>query len=126
MSNIQLVRDFIAAWNERDADGIASRLAPEAHYVNVGYNEVTGREAIRTAVGHFLARTDKVDWRIEHIAETAGGTILTERTDIFHVNGHEIRIILMGIFEVGDGLITAWRDYFDTVDYDKQRKAAGF
>ena len=43
----------------------------------------------------------------------AGDTVLTERTDTFTVNGVAAPIAVMGAFELRDGLIVAWRDYFD-------------
>ena len=42
------------------------------------------------------------------------GTVLTERTDRFLLkDGRWVELRVMGSFEVVDGQITAWRDYFD-------------
>ena len=39
--------------------------------------------------------------------------MLTERVDKFLVKGQWIELPVMGTFEVSDGRIRAWRDYFD-------------
>jgi limonene-1,2-epoxide hydrolase len=39
--------------------------------------------------------------------------VLTERTDTFTINGAKSPIPVMGAFDLRDGLIVAWRDYFD-------------
>jgi len=39
--------------------------------------------------------------------------VLTERTDTFTINGAKAPIPVMGAFDLRDGLITGWRDYFD-------------
>jgi limonene-1,2-epoxide hydrolase len=49
---------------------------------------------------------------IHHLA-AEGDTVLTERTDTMTVNGITAPIAVMGAFDVRDGLIVAWRDYFD-------------
>ena len=38
---------------------------------------------------------------------------MTERTDAFTLNGRLGEFPVMGIFEIRDGKIAAWRDYFD-------------
>jgi limonene-1,2-epoxide hydrolase len=40
--------------------------------------------------------------------------VLTERTDIFDNNGKTMSVDVIGVFELKDGKIHAWREYFDT------------
>jgi limonene-1,2-epoxide hydrolase len=39
--------------------------------------------------------------------------VLTERIDTFTVGGKEAALPVMGTFEIRDGKIAKWRDYFD-------------
>jgi limonene-1,2-epoxide hydrolase len=39
--------------------------------------------------------------------------VLTERTDVLTANGVPAPVPVMGAIQVRDGLIVAWRDYFD-------------
>ena len=38
---------------------------------------------------------------------------MTERVDVFSLPGKTFELPVMGAFEVSDGKINAWRDYFD-------------
>jgi len=48
-----------------------------------------------------------------------GDVVLTERVR-FVVGGKEIALPVAGVFEVRDGKIAAWRDYFDMASYQQQ------
>jgi len=39
--------------------------------------------------------------------------VMTERVDVFKLPGKSFELQVMGTFEVRDGKISAWRDYFD-------------
>ena len=45
--------------------------------------------------------------------ETGDGVVMNERTDVLRGLGKETSLPVMGVFEVVDGKIAAWRDYFD-------------
>ena len=48
-----------------------------------------------------------------HAISADGPVVLTERVDVFVMPSKRIEIPVMGSFEVHDGKIRAWRDYFD-------------
>ena len=51
---------------------------------------------------------------ITHHSAEHDQTVLNERTDRFRLtDGRWVELRVMGVFEVQDGKITAWRDYFD-------------
>jgi len=120
VSNAERVRDFIAAWEARDTEAILSRMTPDATYLNVGLSEAKGHEAIRATISPFLNAAAEVRWTITHIAETADGVVLTERTDVFVVGEKTLSIPVMGAFEFNGDLISAWRDYFDLPGFQAQ------
>ena len=120
MDQTQTVLGFIAAWNARDLDRIAAGLAEDVVYHNIPVQPLRGREAVRAAVGPLLESCSAIDWEVHHIAATADGLVLTERTDRFVRDGQESSIRVMGTFEVKDGLIVAWRDYFDMAQWRRQ------
>jgi limonene-1,2-epoxide hydrolase len=120
MSRIDLVRDFITAWEARDPEAILARMTPDASYLNVGLPEAVGHEAIRGVVTPFLAGARRVEWSVRHIAETAAGAVLTERIDVFELADRTLSIPVMGVFEFKGELIRAWRDYFDVLAFQAQ------
>src|SRR4051794_36415179 len=60
-----------------------------------------------------LARqASSIDFRVINIAAN-GPVVMTERVDVFRLPGKSFELQVMGTFEVSDGKIHAWRDYFD-------------
>ena len=120
MTHAEKVLAFIAAWEARDVDGILEMMTLDARYLNVGLPEAVGHDAIRAFIAPFLAGASKVAWAVHHIAETPGGVVMTERTDVFEMGPKTVSIPVMGVFEFDGGKISAWRDYFDVPDFQKQ------
>lgn len=114
MSNTDIIRRFFDAWEARSPDDILELMMPDARWLNVGLPESTGQDAIREAIAPFLATVSSVEVKVRHIAETNAGAVLTERTDIFVNNGETMSVDVMGVFEMKDGKIHTWREYFDT------------
>jgi limonene-1,2-epoxide hydrolase len=50
---------------------------------------------------------------IHHIAENENGTVFTERSDSWTMNGVKVVCPFVGVFQVRDGKIVSWKDYFD-------------
>jgi len=85
----------------------------DCFYHNIPLDSVTGTNAIRGVLEGFNSTADEVEWTIHNIGETSKGHVLTERTDAFRFGKKWIRLPVMGIFELQNGKITSWRDYFD-------------
>ena len=120
MSHSDIVRALITAWEKRSIDGILATMTPDVRYLNVGMPEMTGHEAIRAGLTGFLGASTKVHWTVHHIAETPDGAVMTERTDVFEIGPKTVSIPVMGVFEFDGDKISAWRDYFDVPDFQKQ------
>ena len=118
MSHSDIVLDFINGWNQLDWDRVESLLAPDVLYHNIPMEPINGRAA---AMGFIRGMDAKaVNWEVLSIAEN-GDKVLTERIDNFDLaNGIHLSVPVMGTFEISDGLITAWRDYFDLATFTSQ------
>jgi limonene-1,2-epoxide hydrolase len=121
MSNLQIVTDFIDAWNRRDAAHIVAAFTPDAVYHNIPMPVMTGIEAIRAFVEPFVGSCESIEWETLTIAESATGAVLTERVDAFVTSGKRLKVRVMGVFELKDGKISAWRDYFDMKEFTDQQ-----
>jgi limonene-1,2-epoxide hydrolase len=53
-----------------------------------------------------------VEFEMLHVA-VRDNVVLTERIDTFTIGEAKVPLPVMGTFEVRDGKISAWRDYFD-------------
>ncbi len=123
-SATQLVLELIDGFNQMDIERILACFADAAVYHNIPMEAVTGRDNIRAALQPFLAGSTAVQWDLISIAEDASGRVLTERVDKFEIGGKWISIAVMGVFEVVDGKIAAWRDYFDLAQFQSQMTPA--
>lgn len=122
MTNTEIVNNFISSWEARDVDAIMAFFSESAIYHNIPMPKLTGHQQILGFIAPFIANTEKVFWEVLHSAENAAGSVLTERLDHFVLKtGQQISIPVMGTFEVVDGKITAWRDYFDLKTFMDQK-----
>lgn len=122
--NTDLVLAFVAAWSVGDAEDLMSYFAADAIYHNIPVEPVTGTAEIRKTIDGFGDMSQETEWVVHQIAETEGGVVLTERTDRFKIGGKWVEIPVMGSFEIHDGKITAWRDYFDMNQFTSQLPGA--
>jgi limonene-1,2-epoxide hydrolase len=116
---IDVVRRFCEAWSRLDLDEIIGFFSDGAVYHNIPMDPVVGPEQIRAFIAGFTGAVERLEFRVDHIAAD-GGVVLTERHDIFTIANGEIDLTVMGTFEVVDGKITAWRDYFDMHQFTSQ------
>jgi limonene-1,2-epoxide hydrolase len=108
-----LVTEFCKLWASPDPDKLASYFTEDAVYHNIPMEPVQGREAIRNFIAGFNAAFDGIDF-IVHRQVSDGTVVMNERTDVMRrKDGGEVPLPVMGAFEVHDGKIAAWRDYFD-------------
>ena len=116
-SPIEVVRRFCAAWSDNvGAAELAAFFTDDAIYHNIPLAPVTGREAIAGTIASFIRPgapgIERIEFHVVNIAAN-GPVVMTERVDVFTLPGKSFELPVMGIFEVSDGKITAWRDYFD-------------
>jgi limonene-1,2-epoxide hydrolase len=121
MTPQQTVEAFIGHWNACDIDAMLALCAEGIVYHNVPMEPIHGTTAMRAMVEGFLADVAQCDWVVHAIAAN-GNTVLTERTDGFTFkDGRRAAVRVMGTFEIGaDGRITAWRDYFDMLEFQRE------
>lgn len=118
--NTSLVREFIRAFNANDLERIMGFFTKDAVYHNIPVAPVSGLEAIRGVLQGFMGMASEVDWVLHDIAESEGGRVLTERLDRFLMGETWVELPVMGTFELKDGKISAWRDYFDMAQFQSQ------
>ena len=116
---IELVTAFCNAWEAVDIDALMEYFTDDAVYHNIPIAPVEGKDAIRATIEGFVGGIDKIEFEILNIAAN-GDNVLTERVDTFHGEAKTISLPVMGTFEVRDGKIAAWRDYFDLNQFMSQ------
>ena len=103
---------FISAWPTGDAGGLGDFFTDDAVYHNIPLVPVQGRDRIEATLAEFMAMGGQVDVEVPHVV-AEGSIVMTERVDHFIRPEGTLSLPVMGTFEVHDGKISAWRDYFD-------------
>jgi limonene-1,2-epoxide hydrolase len=113
-SPIEVVRRFCAGWSDNVGTAeLAAFFTDDAVYYNIPQAPVTGRDAIAHMIDSFIRPGPPgIDFRVMNIAAN-GPVVMTERVDVFRLADKSFELQVMGTFELTDGKITAWRDYFD-------------
>ncbi|WP_433503093.1 limonene-1,2-epoxide hydrolase family protein [Pseudonocardia halophobica] len=104
---------FFAAWSNSDADELLGYFADDAVYHNVPLAPLHGKQAIEGFLRPYFQAVG-LDIITTAIA-TTGRLVLSERLDILKLqDGRTFDLPVTGAMEFDEnGLITAWRDYFD-------------
>ncbi|MEW4467918.1 limonene-1,2-epoxide hydrolase family protein [Parasphingorhabdus sp. JC815] len=117
-ANEKLVLDFVESWNRLDYDSIYSAMADDIFYHNIPMEPCNGLTEVKAFLNGAF-NFDGAHW-IVHAIATNGNMVLTERTDKFKMAGQWIEIRVMGTFEIENGKIAKWRDYFDLAEFQGQ------
>ena len=109
----ELVTEFCKLWAAPDPDELAAYFTEDAVYHNIPMEPAQGRQAIKEFIAGFLAAFDGIDFNV-HRQVSDGTLVMNERTDVVRrKGGGAVPLPVMGVFEVQDDRIVAWRDYFD-------------
>jgi limonene-1,2-epoxide hydrolase len=111
-AEIVTVRSFFDALESLDIDKALTYVSPDIVYQNVPLPPARGRAAFEKQMRAFARFGTGFEAQIHHIAAD-GPAVLTERTDIIEVGRMRAGFWVCGTFEVRDGRIELWRDYFD-------------
>ncbi|HSD10852.1 MAG TPA: limonene-1,2-epoxide hydrolase family protein [Candidatus Binatia bacterium] len=119
LDNEQIVLDFLAAWPRANVDELMRYFAPDAVYHNVPVAPIQGADRIREIFQAFLGLMNRIDLDVVNSA-AKGNVVFTERIDRFHMkNGKKFDLPVNGIFELREGKIVRFRDYFNLADWEK-------
>ena len=121
-----IVRTFCDAWGDEtrraDVDRIVSMFAEDGYWALYvpGGPVIRGRAALRAEIERQLGYVQATHCGIQHMVSN-DHMVMTERLDHFTKNGKRANHALVAVYELDDqGLITAWREYFDTLDLARQ------
>lgn len=116
-SPAEVAERFLRRLADGDLDGAAELLAEDVAYTNVSLPTVHGRAVVarlmRATLGRPSARFEVYFHAISH----ERGVVLTERTDVLAIGPLRMQFWVCGRFEVREGQITVWRDYFDWANF---------
>ncbi len=110
--DIAVVEDFLAAFQALDIERALALMADDVVYQNVPFPADRGKAAVTRTLERFGRFMTGFEVRMKHIA-ARDGVVLTERVDVLKGPLLYLDIWVCGTFQVRDGKIVLWRDYFD-------------
>ena len=114
MSAEEVVRQFCALVAKRDAEALRPLLDDGIVYHNIGMPASRGIGAVLANIAaQWEMFPATYEWEIRNLS-VDGDTVLTERIDSVGPAGVTAPVPVMGTFEIQNGKISNWRDYFDS------------
>lgn len=120
--NASIVREFIQAWSSLDAEKIVGYFCDDGCYHNMPLDPVSGRSNILEFVQGFLTTWTATEWEIVTIVAD-GNIVVAERIDKTKTTAGNVDLPCVGVFEMQQGKIKMWRDYFDMATYTNAMNA---
>jgi len=115
-SNSDIIREFVATWSRLDPAELATYFTEDGCYHNMPIDPIVGREAVQAFITGFSATWTETDWEILNLVE-AGDLVFCERVDRTRTTKGNVDLPCVGVFEMQEGKIRLWRDYFDFNTY---------
>ena len=116
---MSIVKEFEAAFNRRDVDGLLACFTPTARYRDNFFGEHAGAPALREMFARMFREGRDYAWTMERVVETDAAAA-SEWTFAYTVTeavprsaGRVVRFRGMSLFEKRDGRIAAYRESFD-------------
>jgi limonene-1,2-epoxide hydrolase len=112
LAPLATVQAFLAAFEALDFDAALAHLAADVEYTNVPIGTVHGHAGVRAVLEPFFAPIHENEFVI--LRHAAGGPVVfMERLDRHRLDHGWRELPVNSVFEVVDGRVTVWRDYFD-------------
>ncbi len=118
--NEQVVVDFFHAFDQLDLERALSYLTEDCVFDDkpVGLHE--GKAAIRE---FFAPQMEQLESFRAELKDTVsvGDMVMNERVDWLELKGgKKAELAVMAAFEIKEGKIAVWRDYYDMASFQKQ------
>lgn len=110
---LDVVRQFLKLMEPLDYDAALKLVSDDCDYINPPpLGAVRGPAAVRAVLEPFFGPTRENEFKVLRAA-VDGPVVFLERLDRHLFGDNWVELPVTGVFEVHNGLITYWRDYFD-------------
>jgi limonene-1,2-epoxide hydrolase len=119
------IRAFFDAWVQRDPDKLTAYFAPDGTWGEANRPAAKGHEEIRAVFELQTGFATGFSFEFKQLT-AMDDVVFTERIDRFVINDTRMEVPVAGVFEFDPaGRISAWRDYYNWADLERQLLAAG-
>ena len=109
---LAVVRQMVDAWNQRNWQQVYDLFAEDGSLQSMMLPPTVGRQAIQQRIGALAKGIESIELRVKHIG-IIDGVVFVERVDAFVYNGKHGECPVVGVVEVENGHVKAWREYYD-------------
>ena len=117
---IEIVTALLDAFAREDIAGALDAIDDDIAYTNVSLPTIHGKRKVAGVLGG-VAKKSWVgfNYRMLNVSSDDAGVVLTERVDELRFGRLHLQFWVCGRFEIREGRIVVWRDYFDYFDMAK-------
>jgi limonene-1,2-epoxide hydrolase len=109
---LRTAKRMIKAWQALDWAQVYDLFAEDGVLHSMMDEPVKGRAAIKERLGKLAPGIERIELQVQRIG-VIDGRVFIERVDDFVYKGHHGRVPVVGVMEIENGRITAWREYYD-------------
>lgn len=113
---------MIEAWRCLDWTRVVELFSEDGVLQMVPLEPYIGRPAIKAHLEEIASGIERLDFTIRHL-NAIGHTVYFERTDEFVYRGRPASVAVMGVMDIADGHVKAWREYMDLATMAKAMRA---
>ena len=122
MTPRECVQGIYQAFEALDLEAVYELLDDNVTYQNMAQAPLHGKKALQEMWTGF-DRIDKLDLKILNTAVN-DDVVMVERLDHLVLGGQDIFIPMVACFNVRDGLVVSWREYYDMATMEAQMGTA--
>ena len=110
--NVKVVMEMIHKWHTLDIDGALDMFTEDGAFHSMMSEPVKGQAALKEFLTKLFSAMSELTLEVRSEAVT-GNTVILERFDSWTFNGRPGSIPVVGVFDVEDGKVKEWREYYD-------------
>ncbi|MEO9330485.1 limonene-1,2-epoxide hydrolase family protein [Gordonia aurantiaca] len=117
---IEIVTAFLNAFARGDTTTAMENADDDIVWINVSLPAIRGKKKVAAVLGGMDTKPwAGFNYRMVNISSDDAGVALTERVDELRFGKLHLQFWVCGRFEIREGRIAVWRDYFDWFDMAK-------
>jgi limonene-1,2-epoxide hydrolase len=109
----QAVERLLMAYQRLDVNGMIDCFNEDAAYHAMSMESAVGKPAMRELWSHWVTSIFSEVTCEVHRQLSDGNIVMHERTDRSTVGDRKLETPVAAVFDIDNGLITEWREYFD-------------
>jgi limonene-1,2-epoxide hydrolase len=120
--NEKVARSFIESWTTKPIDEIVAHLDDNVEFRNMpDPKPIRGRKDAKAFLEPFFRKDPLIvpfsfKTELKHVVAN-GADVMLDRVDTFVIAGKTWQVPVATYFEVKNGKITVWKDYFDQAQF---------